>query len=290
VSPKDPAVKDLAGKGVAVKGLAVKTYPFDKRLPFDKYKLYSLAVQSPDADVEFFDQTYREIRGRSPKVLREDFCGTFLICCEWVKLGPKRRAFGVDLGEEPIHYGLAHHLPKLSQAQQQRVKILQRNVLSPGLPKADMIVAVNFSYFVFKTQDLLRSYFKNVKKSLRPGGVFLIDVFGGSLCQGPSLDRLPKKGFIYYWEQEDFDPVSYEARFHIHFKVPGHKVARKVFSYDWRLWTIPELRDHLKTVGFKNTAVYWEGTNSRGGGNGVFTRTDQGESCDSWIAYIAAWD
>jgi SAM-dependent methyltransferase len=247
-------------------------------------------VQAPDADVEFFDQTYLEIRSRKAQVLREDFCGTFLICCEWVKLGPQRLAYGVDLSEEPIRYGLKNNLPKLKRSQQERVKILQKNVLSLGLPRADVIVAVNFSYFIFKTQDLICDYFKRVKKSLRPGGVFLIDVFGGSLCQGPSLDRLPKRGFIYYWEQEDFDPITYEGHFHIHFKVPGRRIFRKVFSYDWRLWTIPELRAHLAGVGFKNTAVYWEGTHPKGGGNGIFTRTDKGESCDSWIAYIAAWD
>ncbi|MEK7358400.1 MAG: class I SAM-dependent methyltransferase, partial [Bdellovibrionota bacterium] len=118
------------------------------RIPenFDKYSYYKRAVQSPETDVEFLDGTYKELRGREPQVLREDFCGTFAISCEWAKKSSKARAIGIDVDDEPITYGLANNLPHLSPNQRERVKILQADVLNPGLPKADVIAALNFSY------------------------------------------------------------------------------------------------------------------------------------------------
>lgn len=61
---------------------------------------------------------------------------------------------------------------------------------------------------------------------------------------------------------------------------------KDVFTYDWRMWSISELREIMDEVGFKETKVYWEGTNRLGGGNGVFSEVEKGEACLSWIAYI----
>ena len=43
----------------------------------------------------------------------------------------------------------------------------------------------------------------------------------------------------------------------------------------------------MTEVGFQSTKVYWEGTDRKGRGNGEFTDVEKGESCLSWIAYIA---
>ncbi len=51
----------------------------------DRHVLYERSVQAVDFEVEFLEKTYREIRGRRPKSLREDFCGTAAAACEWVK-------------------------------------------------------------------------------------------------------------------------------------------------------------------------------------------------------------
>ena len=61
---------------------------------------------------------------------------------------------------------------------------------------------------------------------------------------------------------------------------------KRAFSYDWRMWTIPEIREAMADAGFKATHVYWEGTARNGLGNGVFTRKARGESCQAWIAYV----
>lgn len=252
---------------------------------FDKYELYREAVQSPETDVEFLVQVYEELKGKKPKSLREDFCGTFALCAEWVKLDKKHMAYGVDIDPEPMSYGMNNYYPKLSENEKKRLFLVEGNVLESKLPSADFAVAMNFSYFCFKSREMMKRYFKNVYNSVNKNGLFLVDVFGGTQCTDAIVDRNAKKGFVYYWDQQGFDPVSAEALFYIHFKVGSQKIE-KAFSYDWRMWTIPELRELMAEAGFKKTHVYWEGTDSKGGGNGIFTRTEKGESCLSWIAYI----
>ncbi len=254
--------------------------------PFDKYSYYRRSVQAPDTDVEFLRDTYKEIRGVLPTTLREDFCGTFSICCEWAKLGPRYRAHGIDLDYEPIQYGMTHYLPQLSTSQKERVQIHQENVLNPGLPRADVIAAMNFSHFIFKERAMMKSYFHNCYATLNPGGILVCDAFGGSRCGEANEEETKHRGFTYYWDQESFDPVSNYATFHIHFKPDGQKKIEKVFTYDWRMWTLPELREMMMETGFRKTHVYWEGTTKSGAGDGVFRPTEKGEECEAWIAYV----
>jgi SAM-dependent methyltransferase len=255
---------------------------------FDRYEYYRKSVQSAETDVEFYRDTYKEIRGRLPEVFREDFCGSFALSCEWVKLNKNFKAVGVDLDPDPIAYGKKTYLPKLSGEQQSRIQLLLKDVLSPKLPKADIVVAANFSYFIFKTRPRMKEYFQRVKKSLNRDGIFVLDCFGGSLCQDANEESTRHKSFTYYWDQVSFDPITHRAQFHIHFRPHGKPKIERVFTYDWRMWTIPELRDLLDEVGFKKTTIYWEGTKRDGTGNGVFKATTEGEACLSWIAYIVA--
>lgn len=258
---------------------------------FDKYYYYSESVQSPDEDVKFFQRVYQECRGHLPKqlVLREDFCSTAAICCEWVKLSPEYTAFGVDLDPEPINYSQAHYIPQLTDAQQNQLKLIEANVLSPELPKADITIATNFSYFIFKERKTLKNYFERVYANLKDEGLFVLDCFGGSKCYEANEEETEHedKGFSYFWDQDSFDPVTNYGMFYIHFKRKGEPRREKVFTYDWRLWSIPELKDILEEVGFKAVHVYWEGTDDDGEGDGEFTRTTEGEECESWICYIA---
>lgn len=256
-------------------------------LSFDKYDLYRRAVQSAEDDVEFIRDTYKQLKHKEAKTMREDFCGTFALSTEWIRLNNRNSAIGVDLDPEPMEYGRTHYLAKMTPEQQKRMTLIEGNVLNPRLAKSDIVIATNFSYFCFKTRELMKKYFANVCRTLNRDGIFLIDLFGGSQCYAPIEDKIRHDKFTYYWDQVSFDPVSNEAMFHIHFRVGGKKIE-KVFTYDWRMWSIPELRDIMKEAGFKKSHVYWEGTARDGSGNGVFTRTEQGESCESWIAYIVA--
>jgi SAM-dependent methyltransferase len=165
---------------------------------FDKYEYYKRAVQSPETDVVFYRKTYKELKKKTAKTLREDFCGTFSLSSEWIKLDPKHRAVGVDFSSEPINYGMKNYFPKLSQDQQKRLEILNGNVLTSKLPKADIAVAVNFSFFIFKQRETLKKYFQNARKSLNKNGVFIIDCFGGTENQNLTEEMTPHKNFNYY--------------------------------------------------------------------------------------------
>lgn len=259
----------------------------NSKVLIDKYLLYRKAVQSAEDDVTFIRDTYKSLKGKSAKVMREDFCGTFALSTEWVKLSPQNQAISVDLDPEPMAYGKDHYLPKLKPDQVKRIQLIEGNVLDTNLPKADIVLAMNFSYFCFKKREMMKSYFSSVYKTLSKDGIFLIDIFGGSQCYDAIEDVIRHDGFTYFWDQTNYDPVSGEALFHIHFKVKGQKIER-VFTYDWRMWSIRELREIMEEVGFKKSHVYWEGTAKDGSGDGKFHRTEKGESCLSWIAYIAA--
>jgi hypothetical protein len=63
----------------------------------------------------------------------------------------------------------------------------------------------------------------------------------------------------------------------------------RAFSYRWRLWTIPEIRELLDEAGFRKSEVYSESTDRRTGrGNGVFRVRESADSDPGWIGYIAA--
>jgi SAM-dependent methyltransferase len=258
-----------------------------KKYPFDPYDLYQASVQSPEIDVRFFLKLYKQYYGNLAKSFREDFCGTHALCCEWVKLGPKNKAWGLDLDPQALMWGLAHNQSQLEENQKQRIFIFQGNVLTTKIVRTDIVAALNFSYFVFKSRDQLSQYFKNVRKTIKKKGLFIIDVFGGDQCLGPITDVRKLKGFEYHWEQKGFDVLSHFAHFAIHFKYKN-KIYRNVFQYDWRLWSIPELTEILKEVGFRWVDCYWEGTNKKGYGNGKFSKVTKAESCESWFAYLVA--
>ncbi len=257
---------------------------------FDKYYYYSAAVQAPEVDAEFYRRVFIELKHQMPRSLREDFCGTFINSTAWVKLDKGHTAIGVDLDPEPISYGRDNYLPKLTPEQQSRIQIMQGNVLDPSLPHVDLIAATNFSYYIFKNRELLKRYFSNCYSTLNKDGVFLIDCFGGPRCMEPNEEETEHTdpNFSYFWDQDSYDPITHEAKFFIHFKRPGEAKRSQVFSYDWRMWTIRELREILAEAGFSRTHVYWEGTDEEGDGDGIYQQTDEGEVCESWVAYIAS--
>lgn len=259
----------------------------NQKASFDKYEYYQKSVQHPGGDADFIEKAYFEARAKHPRILREDFCAGYALCCEWVRRGPENQAIGVDLDPEPVEYGTAHYLSTLTQDQKSRVRIILNNVLNPELPNADVIAALNFSYYGFKKRTDLLQYFKACRQALGTNGILVLDCFGGSDLNGANEAETVHDDFSYFWDQENFNPITHEAMFHIHFKRKGEKKRMNVFTYDWRVWTIPELRDLMEEAGFKESRVYWEGTDEDGDGNGEFVRSETGEEgCESWVAYI----
>ena len=257
--------------------------------PFDKYFYYKQAVQAPLEDIEFFNKTYKSFYKKKPYVFREDFCGTFYIAYHWVKQNSKNKAIAIDKDPAPLNYGKKKHESKLQPEQKKRLRVLNKDILEPRLPKADIISVSNFSYFILKEQALMLKYFKNVRKALNSSGLFIIDAVGGPECEEVMEEETKHKGFSYFWDQDFFDPITRTAHFYIHFKRKGEKKKRlRQFSYEWRLWTLPELKDLLKMAGFSKVFIYWEESDKKGEGTGVFKKARQGDLCDTWVAYLVA--
>jgi SAM-dependent methyltransferase len=257
----------------------------------DRHWLYQESVQSPDIHFAFFDRVYRQRNGVPPASLKEDFCGTALLASEWVERRKTNTAIGVDLDAPTLAWGQKQNLSRLSDEQRSRVSLLRANVLDVSRPRVDLIVALNFSYFIFRTRDELRTYFEAARRSLAPGGLFIGDIFGGWEAQKPLTERTRHSGFTYLWQLDYYDPVDNFARFHIHFEFRDRGGIKRAFTYNWRLWTIPEIREILLEAGFRHVEIYWEGIDRRSGyGNSIFRKTESAENAPGWIAFFIASD
>jgi SAM-dependent methyltransferase len=257
----------------------------------DRHDLYQRAVQAPETDVALFTRAFRRERGRLPLVLREDFCGTALLCAEWVRSHAGRRAEGFDIDPEPVRWAELKHLGALPARARARVRVHERDVRERGLWRADVRAALNFSYCVFHERRVLLAYLRDARASLARDGLLVLDVHGGpAAIEDLEESRAVRGGFSYVWEQQCFDPFSARAKRHITFRFRDGTRMRRAFTYDWRLWTAPELRDLLADAGFARVDVYAEGWTASGrSGNGVYRRATRGENCASWIAYLLAW-
>ena len=253
----------------------------------DKLILYQKSVQSPESDARFFTRYFKKLARRPLRILREDFCGTALLCCEFVRLHKENIAIGVDLDTPTLRWAHRHNLSRLPPKVRERVHLARANVLDLRRPKVDAVAALNFSYSVFKTRRELGAYIKTAYASLSPGGVLFLDAWGGGETQFILKERRRFRGFDYVWHQAEFDPITHEILCKIHFEFRDGTRMRNAFLYDWRLWTLPELRELMYEAGFANVHVLWEGTDRRTRkGNGIFRRVERGGDERAWVAYV----
>ncbi len=260
----------------------------------DRHLLYQHAVQDVEAEIDFVEQTWSELRQRPAVFLREDFCGTANTACEWVIRDEDHQAVGVDLDREVLEWGRLNKLADLDEEQLERIELLNEDVLQtrPGL--ADIILAMNFSYYLFLTRDDMREYFINVLDGLVSDGIFFLDAYGG--YEAPMVLTEPREcqdvdgnDFTYIWDQATFNPINSCMDCHIHFEFPDQSRMEKAFSYQWRLWTLPEIREILYEAGFSKVDIYWEGTDEvKNEGNGVYTPSETGDADPGWVCYIVA--
>ena len=118
----------------------------------DRYALYQRSVQDVAWEMHFVEQTFRALRKRAPRQLREDFCGTALAACEWVKRNRRHQAIGVDIDPAVLAWGRQHNVSRLAPRIARRLRLLQADVLTVQVPTVDIILAFNFSYWIFKTR------------------------------------------------------------------------------------------------------------------------------------------
>jgi SAM-dependent methyltransferase len=252
----------------------------------DRHDLYQRAVQDVARECRFLARTFERLSGRRAGSLREDFCGTALLSAEWVK-GRNRSAVGVDRDREVLAWGRAHNLAPLA-TRGTAVRLLRQDVRAACPGRFDLAVALNFSYFVFRTREDLGTYFAAVRRSLAPDGILVLDAYGGWQSWRPQTERRRLRGFTYVWDQARVDPIDHAVVNHIHFEFPDGSRLRRAFSYHWRLWTIPEIGELLAASGFARSSVWWEERGEGGIRRRRYRRRAHAAQEPAWVAYVIA--
>lgn len=258
----------------------------------DRHALYQLAVNAPSAHIEFIRKVYRSMRKREPRVLKEDFCGTALMAATWAQRSPHNRAIGVDLDAEALAWGRQHNLARTSNAARnadlaRRVTLVHADVLEDSSHRADIVSALNFSYNLLRARHQLLAYLANARRSLLPGGLFLLDCIGGTEAVIDFREERRCQDFTYIWSQQGFNPLDHSAECSISFAFPDGSRLEPAFAYRWRLWTMPELRDCLAEAGFTGVRIFWE--YSTDAGDAQHIEIDHEQNQEIWLAYVVAW-
>lgn len=260
-----------------------------------RHDLYELCVQSPRHLVPFL----RAVHGGDPRVLGEDFAGTAALSILWADRSPEASAIAVDLDGE----ALRHH-PEHPRVLRRCVDVMEAN------RPADVVFVGNFSIGYRHTRADLVAYLEHARERLtspgRAPGVFICDTYGGesAFLTGevhrdhwiPNEERFgPHAGkrIRYTWEQRHADPLTGMVTDVLHFRVEkGGVIEQEIFDafvYEWRLWSVPELRDAMLEAGFTATEVYAKTADAvdEEGNAYVLPVEDPDELDDSFIVLVA---
>jgi cyclopropane fatty-acyl-phospholipid synthase-like methyltransferase len=263
----------------------------------DPHALYEASVQSADYDLDFYERVYRRHHGHTFRRFREDFCGTAMLSCAWALRRPENESWGVDQDRATLAWARREHLARMRDAAR-RVTLVRADVRRVTRPHVDLITAMNFSYWVFKRREDLREYFRTARRSLTKGGLLVVNIYGGTgamepleekrkiaASQGPDGLRIP--AFTYIWEQASFNPVDHHLTCHIHFELRDGTRLRRAFSYDWRMWMLPEVQEVMREAGFPKTEVYVEGWNhKKHEPDEVYRLRRKFDNQEGWLAFV----
>jgi SAM-dependent methyltransferase len=254
----------------------------------DRHVLYQKSVQCVEAEIDFVDETFSTLRGRLATRLREDFCGTGNTSCEWVRRRPANTALGVDLDAEVLAWGDEHNRAALGEAAR-RMRFARANVLEVECEPMDVVLAMNFSYWILKDRAATRQYFRRVRDTLTDDGIFFLDCYGGYEASQVMKERTKHEGFTYVWEQADYNPITGAMKCNIHFEFPDRSRMKNAFRYEWRLWTLPEVQELLVEAGYRDVTVYWEEWDEEADeGSGIYHPATTAEQDAAWVCYVVA--
>lgn len=276
----------------------------------DPWDLYQASVQDPAAQARVLQHLFRRIHRRhTPRVLREDFAGTAQDAVAWISLDPAHTAIAVELDPAVLQRARARARAILRSANRRLTCVESRveDLRPETIPRVDIVAALNFSIGYLHDRSTLVTYLTQVRQSLAPRGIFVATVFGGAESVRPRMESFPiarrpaRRGapatpaFEYVWEIRSFNPAQQRGDFRIHFRIPGKKKAEgrgeeiaDAFRYDWRLWSLPELKEALREAGFQDAGV-WRHTleQTPGGRPKVFIGpVDDLQGVDPWVVYV----
>lgn len=228
------------------------------------FTLYERSVTNSPALLAFILAAYARRSSRSPRVLREDFSGSAALARHFAASSPGRRGIAVDTDPEA-----------LSHAAGPRMTLVLEDVRRAG-DRADIIAATNFPLGYWHTRRALVAYLRKARACLARDGLFLADIYGGqsALRTGRWTRTIKHPGeptFLYRWRQIEADPTTGLVRNAIDFGVmprvrpraaagvrgePKIEWIKDAFTYHWRLWSMPELREALGEAGFGDVEFY----------------------------------
>jgi len=240
-------------------------------------ELYELAAQSPAAQVRFLDA----VAHHNARLLGEDFCGTGALSATWAGQSSEHGAVGVDRDQRPLGV-----LRERAAGCGDRVRTVCADAADCTEP-ADLIAVLNFSIGYFHERAALVAYLSSVRARL--GGVFVCDTYGGAdqFTLGESDMPLPG-GATYIWEQRRADPLTARVVNAMHFVLEDGRRISDAFVYDWRLWSIPELRDAMTDAGFASVDVYDRlGDAVAEDGSVEVLPVGPGELDENYVVYVA---
>lgn len=216
----------------------------------NKYEFYQKSVQNVKKETEFFRKTYRMIFNKVPNTFREDFCGTGLLSCEWVKNNVMSSAVGIDIDQEALDYGEANNINC------DRVKLINQNVLDEFNPddKFDVICSLNYSHFLLNKRSELLTYFKNVRKNITKG-IFIIDFFGGSHIYSDHKYEHSKSSGFYEFEGGQMNILNNKSLCKLNHKIKKNKFET-LFKFAFRIYSLIELREALEEANFNNFKLF----------------------------------
>jgi hypothetical protein len=258
--------------------------------PLSAWECYEACVQSPRHVVSLLRAVYRAASGTSPRVLHEDFCGTAAVSRRFVEDGARAgeawHALATDLDEQALAQG-----ERLLDATTPGVVLCKHDCLrgevasltqsvgtSSATPSdlahgADIIWVGNFSICYAHTRAELVRYLAHCLARLRAGnqgfggGFLAVDIYGGKNAYTlGSLERTHTartgEQVRYLWQHEAADPRTGMVRNSISMRllVDGEVVCEypRAFVYDWRLWSLAELREAMHEVGFESVELHKE--------------------------------
>jgi len=262
----------------------------------DRHVLYQESVQCPEAEVEFMSKTYEALRGRKAISIKEDFGGTGFLSVEWAKSDSERTAIVVDIDKPTLDWGLNNNVESAGGDVASRVQFIEADVRDITEPKVDITNAFNFSYCIFETRDEMRKYFETAREGLKDDGILVLDLFGGTECADVLEEETELEDFdaTYRWEHVSYNPINHHMECAIHFDFDDGSSMENAFTYTWRLWSIPEIRELLLEAGFKKVRIYWEeyvdsdDDDDELEGTGEYYETEEVENQESWMIYIVA--
>ncbi|MCA9287798.1 MAG: hypothetical protein KDA05_04390 [Phycisphaerales bacterium] len=303
--------------------------PPNNRSGFHPLELYRWAVQDPETHAAVLAIMHqRGGAGREPAVFREDFAGSCADSVAWLAMrradGAARRAIAIDLDGGALEWGrerASRLLGSLASGLETRAMDVM-DARPPGVPEADVIAALNFSVLYLHERNALVAYLASARRGLAPGGVLVMNLFGGPATVRVGTERhrvtpTPRMSteaaipaFDYLWEVRSFDAARRVVDCRIHFelaaKAPGAEElaigadgrhvagVRRIddaFRYDFKVWTPAELLDACRDAGFASPEFWRHTYDPSKGAAGVFLGATEARSIDgleSWTAYVVA--